>query len=200
MEKINEIFKKGTLAWYDATFKICEIDEVWKPSALKAAEKALRLEDDYKWGERATGVPWTMLLCVHLLECCNNPRGVLHNGELIVGTNKMTSLIPKGRGPFKTFRDSIIDAVGTQPLLHTVKPEQWSTAMILKQCELFNGRGYLKYHSRENTPYLWSRTNINDGTGKYVADGKWLENAPTDGQLGVAAMLITLNEMKKVTL
>ena len=198
LQKIDKAFRKGTLEWYEAAFAICKIDERWKSSVRTAANKALQLEDDYRWGEKNTGVPWDMLLCIHLLECNNHPKGVLHNGQLIVGTGRKTTIVPAGRGPFATFRDSIVDAVKLQGLLNSVKPSSWSLGMKLKQCELFNGAGYLKYHPSENSPYLWSRTNINDGTGKYVSDGKWSDSADADAQVGVASMLITLKEMGKV--
>lgn len=199
LEWIDSHFKKGTIAWYEAAYKILQYDDGFGPSIKAAAERALHLKSEYIWGEEHTGVPWIMLLGCHLLECGNNPRGVLHNGQLIVGTGRVTTIGPKGRGPFATFRESIVDAVNLQGLLNSVKPDAWTIGMMLKQSELFNGSGYLRYHPHENSPYLWARTNINDGTGKYVSDSKWSETADANAQVGVAAVYKELERMGEWT-
>lgn len=192
LAQVDARFRKGTVDWYEAAYKICNIDPKYIASAIAATTKALKLKADYQWGEEQTGVPWTMLLGCHLLECDNNPKGVLHNGQLIVGTGRKTTIVPIGRGPFDTFRASIIDAVKLQGLLNSVKV--WTLGMQLKQSELFNGAGYLNWHPKENSPYLWARTDINDGTGKYVSDGKWDENANADAQVSVACVYKILED------
>lgn len=189
LKEIDATYKKGSIPWYEAAFRICTFDKGLEGSILVSTGHALKMKPEYVWGQEHTGVPWPMLLVVHHMECGNNPKGCLHNGELIVGTGRKTKLVPAGRGPFETFRDTIVDAVKLQGLLNSVKSDAWSLGMMLKQTELFNGSGYLRYHPKENSPYLWARTSINDGTGKYVADGKWSETANANAQVGAAAIL-----------
>lgn len=197
LQQIDSTFKKGTVPWYEAAYRIMNIDPIYKNSVMAATGNALKLKPEYIWGEKNTGVPWAMLLAIHHMECGNNPKGCLHNGELIVGTSKKTRLVPIGRGPFATFRDTIVDAVHLQGLLNSVASNAWSLGMMLRQTELFNGSGYLRYHPSENTPYLWARTDINDGTGKYVGDGKWSDSANADGQIGAAAILKQLEILRE---
>lgn len=195
LKAVDALFRKGTIQWYEAAYKIMEYDQGVEALIKRAVARAMLIKPDYVWGEENTGIPWVMLLGIHLLECNNNPKGVLHNGETIVATGRKTMLVPAGRGPFATFRESIVDAVRLQGLLNSVQKSSWTIGMMLKQSELFNGAGYLRYHSKENSPYLWACTNINDGTGKYVADGKWSESALTNAQVGVAAVYKELETM-----
>lgn len=194
LAQIDAHLEKGTAAWYQAAYLIMEYDKGMGPSIELAARRVLRQKAAlYAPLEEIRGVPWAMGGMIHSMECSNNPRGCLHNGELIVGTSRKTTLVPKGRGPFNKYTtleenwlDAAKDAVDTESIWRV---PNWSIGYILKQCEAFNGLGYLKYHRRENSPYIWARTNINDGTGKYVADGVWDENANADGQVGAAAIL-----------
>lgn len=191
LAQIDAHFEKGTAAWYQAAYLICEYDAGTEKRVTAAANRVLAQKSLYLELERLRGIPWVMTGLIHSLECNNNPRGVLHNGELIVGTSKKTTIVPRGRGPFKTWIAAALDAVDSEAIW---KVPNWSVGNILKQCERFNGTGVLRYHHSENTAYLWACTNINDGTGKYVSDGVWSETANANTQEGCAAILKYLED------
>lgn len=195
--EIDQQFKKGTVDWYEAAYRIIEFDEECEDQIAAASLRLIRGKSRYLEIEAATGVPWYMIGCIHNMECSCNFKGVLHNGELIVGTGRKTKLVPVGKGPFATWEDAALDAIGSQALY---KVPHWTIGYILKQCELFNGAGYLKYRKAENSPYVWACSNINDGNGKYIADGKWSETAPTNGQVGAATIIRHLELMGELTL
>ncbi len=194
--EIDQQFKKGTAEWYEAAYEIIEFDEGCNDVIFSAAARVLSGKPRYLAIEAETGVPWYMIGCIHNMECSCNFKGVLHNGEPIVGTGRKTKLVPAGKGPFATWEESALDAIRSQALY---KVPNWTIGFVLKQCELFNGAGYLKYHGSENSPYIWACSNINDGTGKYVADGKWSESAPTNGQVGAATIIRQLELMGELT-
>lgn len=193
LAEIDAHLEKGTAAWYQAAYLICTYDPGTEARVLAAAKHVLAFKESlYMPVERARGVPWAMIGMIHSLECGNNPKGVLHNGELIIGTGRKTKLVPAGRGPFNDWLTAALDAIDIQSLWHV---PNWSVGYILRQCELFNGSGYLKHHHAENSPYLWACTNINDGTGKYTGDGHYDPNANANGQVGAAAVLKKLEQM-----
>lgn len=142
-------------------------------------------------------VPWWFIALLWLRECNLNPKGVLHNGELIVGTNKKTRLVPSGRGPFSTWASAARDALIIKGL---DKQFDWGVAATLFRIEGFNGYGYS--NRGVPSPYLWSHTNhYADGSwdddpkgGKYVADGVYDPNV-YDAQVGVCAVMKCLQEM-----
>lgn len=187
--------KKGTLEWYERAFEIMEFDKGTEIRVSNAARRVLQGRIRYEFVEKMTGIPWYLIGALHNMEASCNFNGCMHNGELIIGTDRKTTLVPKGRGPFKTWEESAIDAFHWDGL---AKVKEWSIGMCLKQAELYNGSGYLKYHPMENSPYLWACTTINDGRGKYVADGKWSDTAETNNQVGVAAIIKQLELLGEV--
>ena len=130
-----------------------------------------------------TGVPWQIIACLHYRESSLDFRGVLHNGERILGTGRKTRLVPANRGPFKTWEEAAIDALF---LKKGIFPKEWTIESKLYFAEQFNGLGYKK--RGELSPYIWAGTSKHDETGKYVADGKYSATA-TEKQLGVVAIL-----------
>jgi lysozyme family protein len=143
--------------------------------------------------EKATGVPWDVIGVIHYRESSNDFRGVLHNGQKIIGTGKKTTLVPKGRGPFSTWEQAAIDALANcHP--HLAKNKDWSLATTLDKLEAYNGLGYR--NKGLPSPYLWAGTDQYQ-KGKYVADGKFDPNH-VDQQLGVAPILMKLREKPAV--
>lgn len=189
--------KKGTPVWYEAAYRLCEFDKGYEPTIAKAAKRVLAGKPQYLEVEALTGVPWYMIGCNHNMECSCDFRGVLHNGERIIGTGKQTKLVPKGRGPFATWRDAALDAISIESKYKSKEP--WTIGRVLQAMELFNGAGYLKHHPEENSPYLWAQTNINDGHGKYVADGQYSSSANANGQTGAAAIIKQLELWGELT-
>jgi lysozyme family protein len=136
----------------------------------------------YESVEAKTGVPWYFIAVTHMRESSNNFKGVLHNGEHIIGTGRKTRLVPKGRGPFSSWEEAAIDALRLKGL-HKIK--DWSLERVLYECERFNGWGY--HNKGRVSPYVWAGTN-HYVSGKYVADGVY-DSGHVDTQLGVAIVL-----------
>jgi lysozyme family protein len=162
-------FKPYSLVWYAEMFRTMKFDDGYESQIAGAAHRVLAGKDRYEALVKNffPKMPWFFVGVTHNMECSCNWRGVLHNGELIVGTNRKTKLVPAGHGPFATWEDAAVDALQIEGM---DKIQDWSIGNILRMGELFNGTGYQR--RSENTPYLWAMTSVNDGTGKYVADGK----------------------------
>lgn len=150
------------------------------------ADKLLKYKDShYGPVAAAVGCPWWVVACIHNQECGEDVgvfKAVLHNGEKIVGTGKRTTLVPKGKGPFKDWNSAAIDALGGAGKL---KQKAWDIGSALAFLEKYNGMGY-RAHGVPS-PYLWSYTD-QYVQGKYVADGKWSPTAVSK-QSGVAAIM-----------
>jgi lysozyme family protein len=154
-----------------------------------AAEKIIANRSRYELVAKATGVPWDVIGVIHYRESSNDFRGVLHNGQRIIGTGKKTTLVPKGRGPFSTWEEAAIDALANcHP--HLARNKDWSTGATLDKLEAYNGLGYR--NKSLPSPYLWAGTD-QYVKGKYVADGKFDPNH-IDKQLGVAPILMKLRD------
>jgi len=186
------------MAW---TFEVTErgYANLWRTATLKGgadatqaetfAGRIIAAEQRYRAVQALTGVPWYFIGALHMRESGCNFDGVLHNGEKIIATGKLTSLVPAGRGPFATWEESAVDALKLKDM-HRV--QVWSPARMLFQAEVFNGLGYVG--KGINSPYVWAGTN-HEQRGKYVADHQFDLNAD-DSQLGVAAVLIRLAEKR----
>lgn len=137
---------------------------------------------------KQVGCPWWFIAGLHYRESSLSFRGVLHNGEKIIGSGKKTSLVPKDRGPFEDWESAAVDAL---KLMGFDKQKNWSVYDCLKRAEAFNGLGYRKKIGDsgrpEYSPYVWAGTNHHDETSKYTSDGKYTP-AAKEGQFGVAAI------------
>lgn len=164
-----------------------------KSTAINAqAAKIEAHRDRYEAVSKATGVPWDVIGVIHYREASGSFAGVLHNGQKIIGTNKKTTLVPAGRGPFSTWEQAAIDALVVCPP-HAANNKDWSIAGTLDLLERYNGLGYRK--KGLPSPYLWAGTD-QYVKGKYVADGKF-DPEHVDQQLGVAPILMKLRENVK---
>lgn len=171
-----------------------EYQKLWDTMhIIRDAAELQRLSDKikihkavYQEVEKATGVPWQMVAVIHIREAgeldIGKWKGVLHNGEKIVGTGRKTRLVPAGRGPFTTWVEAAIDAI---KIKNFDKIKQWPVSRMLWALEPFNGYGYRNKGLR--SPYLWASTN-HQQRGKYVADHVFDPNV-MDTQVGVAALL-----------
>lgn len=165
-----------------------KIDPERRWEVLAACRKILANKDKYLAVEKKTKVPWDIIACLHYRESSLDFKSVLHNGEKIIGTDKKTKFVPKGKGPFKTWEESAIDALLEKKYLF---PKVWTIETELKFSEAFNGFGYRKKGLL--SPYVWAGTNRHSERGKYVADGKFDPNA-LEKQLGVVALLLHLRK------
>ena len=172
---------------FDEIIKTIKIDDNRKKEVAEVCARFELSKGRYKVVADACNFPLDLLFALHYRESSLNFQGVLHNGERILGTGKKTTLVPAGRGPFKTWEEAAIDAILMKKSLF---PLEWTMANKLIFAERFNGLGYR--NTKEFSPYVFAGTNFHDETGKYVRDGKFDPNAP-EKQLGVAALILGLN-------
>lgn len=123
-------------------------------------------------------IRWYHVALIHLMEGELNFNTYLGNGQSLY---RKTTIVPKGRGPFKNFYEGAVDAIRYKNL---DKIQDWSIGSTLEMFERWNGWGYVLYHPTVNSPYLWSCTNYYT-KGKYVSDGRFRKNA-VSSQIGIA--------------
>lgn len=170
---------------YSALLMTAKINNARQGAVADVCDKILKNKTRYMSVQASTGCPWHVVGVIHLLESSLSFSGVLHNGEKIVGTGRVTKLVPAGRGPFATWEASAIDALKLRKA-HEVK--DWGVENTLKFLESYNGMGYRKRGI--NSPYLWSYTN-KYVKGKYVADGKF-DALAVSKQIGCCAVFLGL--------
>jgi len=171
-------------AEYERNWSSMRIRPARAEVANEAARKALRGKDTYKQIEDKTGVKWFFCALLHSRESDFDFDTYLGNGQSL---HRVTTIVPKGRGPFASFVDGAVDALKLEGFLDA---RDWGIAKILFRLEKFNGFGY---RSRGvNSPYLWGGSNIygppEQRAGKFVADGVF-DPDKVDPQLGAAVIL-----------
>lgn len=152
------------------------------PAVDAMARRIIAGKARYRAVEAQTGVPWAFIGVLHAREAGCDFRGVLHNGEKILGTGRKTKLVPAGRGPFETWEEAAADALA---LKGYAPGFPWSVTRCLYEGERFNGFGY-RLHAVPSA-YLWSGSD-QYARGKYVADGVW-SAAAVDKQTGIAPLM-----------
>lgn len=183
--------------WYADNYKSMTFDPGFEQYILTVANRVKANQARYAVVAAQTGVPWYFIGAIHMMESSCDFRGCLHNGERIIGTGLKTTMVPAGRGPFATWEESAIDALKFDGIAGQT---DWSVGQALRRAEAYNGWGYKMYHPEENSPYVWACTSVNDGRGKYVADGKWDANANANTQVGVAAIFRQLEMLGAIKL
>lgn len=126
------------------------------------------------------GLKWWLVAVIHYMECNLNFNCYLGNGQPF---NRRTTIVPKGRGAFKSFEEGAIDAIKLQGL---DKVTDWSIGNVLYILEGYNGYGYSKYR-KINSPYLWSGSNQYT-SGKYIFDGTYKSDVVSN-QIGASLLL-----------
>lgn len=198
---------EGTPPWYREAFYQCTVDlgcEDMLKSSIAMIERGLQnyVNVSKKLGAKDIGLFAYILGVIHFKEASCNFKGVLHNGEQIIGTKKLTVKVPAGRGPFNSWDEAAIDAI-------LLKINQWKPliegtndiGLILGVIEKFNGQGYIKgLGSSETSPYLWACSNINDGRGVYTYDHFFNPLANADNTPGAALILKELYKQNKIIL
>jgi lysozyme family protein/peptidoglycan hydrolase-like protein with peptidoglycan-binding domain len=183
LEALFQKFKAG----YESNWQKMQIRPERAAQANKEASELLRNKSLYQEIEALTRVPWPFIGLCHDRESGFKPHTYLGNGQSL---GRVTTIVPKGRGPFlgpNAFVDGAVDALRIQGF---VGATDWSLARTLFRLEAFNGFGY---HSRGvHSPYVWSGSTIygppEERAGKFVADGVFDANV-VDPQLGVAVVL-----------
>jgi len=176
-------------AHYEAQWSIMKVSLSRVASVDRSARLLLSNKSRYETVARATNVPWWLIAIIHMREASGRFDGILHNGEKIIGTGRKTTLVPAGRGPFKTWEEAAIDALNMKAL---GKVKAWPIARICYETEAYNGWGYW-WRGDKSSAYLWAGTNI-DGGGKFVADHVWDAKAQ-DAQNGCMAVLSRIIEL-----
>ncbi len=105
--------------------------------------------------------------------------------------NKVSTHVPRGRGPFQSWEAACIDSYQLDHL-DQVGPGNWTMLRACYEGEKFNGWGYRSHGI--NSPYLWAGTNAYS-KGKYVADGKWSAGS-VDKQLGIVPVMLKMIELE----
>jgi lysozyme family protein/peptidoglycan hydrolase-like protein with peptidoglycan-binding domain len=159
-----------------------------RPSRLAdanaVARKAINGKATYQQIEQQTRVPWYFVALCHYRESNFDFDTYLGNGESL---HRVTTIVPKGRGPFASFVDGAVDALRIQDF---VGASDWSIARMLFRLEAFNGFGY---HAKGvNSPYLYGGSTLygppEAKPGKFVRDHLF-DPSHVDSQLGTAVVL-----------
>lgn len=173
----------------DSYSKLLATAELKKASTVYAdCRKILTFRARYEAIGRSSKCPWWVPAVIHMRESDNDFRGVLHNGERIIGTGRKTKLVPRGRGPFNSFEESAADALKIENI-GAIKT--WNVEMSLGFLERYNGLGYR--NRGIPSPYLWSYTS-QYSKGKFVGDGQFSRNT-VDQQIGCVALLLGWRDM-----
>ncbi|MCJ9735747.1 peptidoglycan-binding protein, partial [Bradyrhizobium sp. PRIMUS42] len=171
-------------AEYERNWASLEIRPGRLTEANAVARKALNGKTTYQQIERLTGVPWHFTALCHYRESNFDFDTYLGNGESL---HRVTTIVPKGRGPFATFVDGAVDAFRLE---NFIGAQDWGIARMLFRLEAFNGFGY---HAKGvNSPYLYGGSTLygppEARAGKFVRDHVFDSNH-VDTQLGTAAIL-----------
>lgn len=186
------------IAQENARWKVCAILPSRQPVFDSVARRlcAPGAKARYQWVEKQTGVPWFTIAIIHERECSQNWNGNIAQGD---PWSKVSTRVPKGRGPFTSWENAAIDAlVNCAP--KAAKWTDWSVGGMLTILELYNGLGYangpvakgVKYPPMPS-PYIWAGTSVQK-PGKYVADGVF-DPEKMDTQLGCAGMLMAMAKL-----
>ncbi|MGY4628024.1 peptidoglycan-binding protein [Bradyrhizobium sp. USDA 4486] len=159
-------------------------------AATEAARKAINHKDTYTEIQNKTDVPWWFVAVLHSRESSFNFNTYLGNGQAL---NRMTTIVPKGRGPFASFAEGAVDALRLEGF---VGARDWGIAKTMFRLEKYNGFGYRG--RGVNSPYLWSGCNVygppEQRGGKFVGDGSF-DPGTVDPQLGAAVILKAMMEL-----
>lgn len=145
----------------------------------RVAKRLITAKERYQSVEKKTNVPWPVIAVIHEREASQSWMANLAQGDR---WDRVSTHIPRGQGPFKSWEEAAINALTADKLSAW---GDWSIGSTLTALEKYNGLGY--YNKGRPSPYVWSKTNQYK-SGKYVADGVYSPTA-VDVQDGCAALL-----------
>lgn len=147
------------------------------------AQRLIKNKTRFQGMEAKTGVPWAVIAVIKEREAGPDEL-FLRNIAQGDPWNRVSTHVPAGRGPFKSWEDAAYDALmNCAP--YAGKNTDWSIGGALTLLERYNGLGYS--NKGLPSPYIWASTN-QYVKGKYVSDGNFDPNA-VDKQIGCAALL-----------
>lgn len=165
-----------------------------KVNPSRAAEVNLTVQriianlNEYTAASQAMGgkIPPAFIGCLHYRENTSlSLKAYLGNGQLIIGTNKRSTIAPVARGPFPTFAAGAIDALTLEGFQHV---QGWTPGVCLEEAERWNGMGYRR--RGVVNPYLFAGTSLYT-SGKFTSDDHYDAHA-VDQELGIAPLLMVL--------
>ena len=120
--------------WADLEIRANRLQE-----ARNQANRLLHGKPTYQQIESKTGVPWWFVGLCHYRKSNFNFDTYLGNGQSLA---RVTTIVPKGRGPF-TGPDAFINgALDALRLEGFIGANDWGIARALYRLEEFNGYGY----------------------------------------------------------
>jgi lysozyme family protein len=160
VQELIKTAKLKNLSWYEQ----------------KLVPKIIKNKNIYFEVQEKTGVPAGFLAAVHTRE--NGPdvgvfKTYLGNGQSL---NRVTTIVPKGRGPFKNWVEGAIDAI---KLVELDEVKKWDLEQAIYQWEKYNGFGYKA--RGKLSPYVWTGTQHGGNTGYFTSDGKYSATAKDNG-------------------
>jgi len=151
------------------------------------ARRLVAARDRYRAVAKQTGVPWFVIAVIHEREASQRWDASLAQGD---PWDRVSSHVPKGRGPFPSWAAAAVDALTACPP-YAARWKDWSPGGLLTLLEQYNGLGYAGMG--RPSPYVWSGTD-QYSRGKYVRDGVYDPNV-VDAQLGCAGLLLAMAEI-----
>lgn len=183
-------------AEYQQLFDTCQIMPAKAAETDRLCDGLVASQARYETVARGFGMPWYVVAAIHNMECSQNFRQHLHNGDpLTARTRHVPAGRPANGDPPFTWETSATDALAMKKFGAWT---DWSIPGMLYRIEGYNGWGYRLYHPAVKSPYLWSGSNQYT-SGKYVADGTWSDTARS-AQVGAAVLLRRLAERQAITL
>lgn len=162
-----------------------KIDPAHQAAAEAIGHLLLKNRARYEAVQVLTGVPWWFIAAIHQRESAIHVREssvdfhtYLGNGEPL---NRVTRLVPVGRGPFDSWEDGAVDALKLEGF---VGLSGWDMSAAVARAEKYNGMGYAKRGLP--SPYVWSWSDQYH-SGKFVRDGVF-DADTVDQQCGVAVI------------
>jgi lysozyme family protein len=181
---------------YQRLFDTCQVRLEKTDTVESILSRLEQNRDRYEYVVSPLGIPWYFLGAIHNMESSLRFTRHLHNGDPL---SDRTVNFPAGRpeegDPPFSWEQSASDALLLKRLDSS---KDWSLPALLYNIEGYNGWGYRLYHPHVLSPYLWSGSN-HYRSGKYVADGRWSDNAVST-QIGAAVLLRRTAEKQMVDL
>jgi lysozyme family protein len=170
------------------------------PTAQKAfANRSRYLDVVRRCRARGSNMPdeaWVFVAVVHNRESGMDFSTHLGQGDPL---SRPTVHVPAGRGPFlgqDAFERGAVDALIDCAPHAAIANKDWSISGMLTYLERYNGLAYA--NAGRPSPYVWSDTTVYDPPtgpgGKVIVDHGPI-TATVDKQLGVAALLLKLDEL-----
>lgn len=137
----------------------------------------------YRDVEAATSVPAAAIMALSEREMTGRLDRYLGNGQRL---DRRTTWVPKGRGPFPSFKAGAIDALTLDGLTKVARQGSgWTLARFCYESESWNGWGYRARGIR--SPYVFGATTAQQ-RGKFTADHVF-DRSQWDEQVGTLALV-----------